>query len=85
SRRVIAKAEYQMDTMFFRMVGLPQLPVVAVSSATQRQQPVELSLVLDISGTMRWNDRLVNLQPAAVAFVNAIADDSVDGLTTINL
>ena len=85
SRRVIAKAEYKMDTMFFRMVGLPQLPVIAVSSAAQRQQPVELSLVLDISGTMRFNDRLVNLQPAAVSFVDEVTSDSVEGLTTINL
>lgn len=85
ARRVIAKAEYKMDTMFFRMVGLPQLPVVAVSSAAQRQLPVEMSLVLDISGTMRFNRRLVNLRPAANRFVDEVTDESVEGLTTINL
>ncbi len=85
SRRISASARYEMDTLFFRMVGLPELPVTARTTALQGRQPAEISLVLDISGTMRWDQRLVNLRPAASAFVDAVTDGEADSLTSINL
>jgi Flp pilus assembly protein TadG len=85
SRNVVASARYDMDTIFFRLVGLQTLPVIAKSGAQQVRQPIEISLVLDISGTMRWDRRLVNLRPAAAAFVDNVTDGGSDSLTTINL
>lgn len=85
ARSVAASARYDMDTIFFRLVGLPTLPVVAHSGAQQVRQPIEISLVLDISGTMRWDKRLINLRPAATAFIDEVTEDGTDALTTINL
>jgi len=85
ARRVDASARYDMDTIFFRMVGLPTLPVTARSAAQQLRQPVEISLVLDISGTMRYDNRLVNLRPAAGAFIDSVTEGGTDSLTTISL
>ena len=84
-RRIDAGAEYYMDTIFLRMAGLPDLKVPAVSGALQGRQPVEISLVLDISGTMRFNNRLTNLQPAANGFIDTVLSGGANVATTINL
>jgi hypothetical protein len=84
-RRINAGAEYYMDTIFLRMVGLPDLKVPAVSGALQGRQPVEISLVLDISGTMRFNNRLTNLQPAANGFIDTVLSGGANVATTINI
>ncbi len=84
-RSIAAGAEYRMDTIFLRMVGLADLKVPAVSMAVQGRQPVEISLVLDISGTMRFNNRLTNLQPAANAFIDTVMSGGANVATTINL
>jgi len=81
----VATARYNMDTIFFRMVGLGQLPVIARSAADHVRQPVEISLVLDISGTMRYDRRLLNLQPAANAFIDSVMPEGSDPITSVNL
>jgi Flp pilus assembly protein TadG len=85
SRQVIAGAEYDMDTIFLRLAGLNQLQVPARSAAVQSVENVEVSLALDISGTMRYDNRLPNLQPAANAFIDTVISNGVAQRTTINL
>ncbi|TFH52170.1 MAG: pilus assembly protein, partial [Candidatus Zixiibacteriota bacterium] len=85
SRRIAASATYNMDTIFFRLVGLKQLPVTARSAAAHVRQPVETSLALDISGTMRYDQRLINLQPAANSFIDAVMPEGSDPFTSVNL
>jgi len=85
TRRVTADADYALDTIFLRLAGLSELGVISRSAAEQRRQHVEISLVLDISGTMRWSNRLVNLRPAASQFIDTVMANDTQGLTTVNL
>jgi hypothetical protein len=84
-RHVVAGAEYRMDTIFLRMAGLLDLKVPAVSGALQGRQPVEISLVLDISGTMRFHNRIINLKPAARTFIEMVTDGGENRVSTVNL
>lgn len=54
-KRIEASAEYEMKTFFLRIMGLSRMKVPAVASATQIAHDVEISLVLDVSGSMYDN------------------------------
>lgn len=86
-RRIEASASFMLDSMFLKIAGLDQLRVAAASAAQQSATLVEISLVLDISGSMGRlpEPRLFNLQPAAVAFVEDMLDDGADQYVSINL
>lgn len=83
-RRVNATASYQVPTYFLKLVGIPHLNVAAAGSALEGRDSVEISLALDISGSMRFNSRLPNLQSAATAFVDQILTAPED-TTSINV
>lgn len=85
TRRIDATARYTLDTIFLRMVGIPTLDVVAQGSAMDGRGGIEISLVLDVSGTMAWEGRLPALIPAAQGFVNQVLTDDTKDRTTINL
>lgn len=93
SRRVTGTASYMQDTVFLRLVGIPQLRVAATSTALHGRDNVEISMVLDISGTMRWgtgnstveDNRISRLRPAARAFVTGVLADGADATTTISI
>ena len=74
SRTVEIKVAESMDTWFMQLVGVNELSTPAVSAATESVGQIEISLVLDVSGSMGSNNRLVNLKPAAKAFVDQIFD-----------
>lgn len=91
-RRVAAIANYQLDTLFLRLAGLRELPVFAHAAAVQRLHHVEISLVLDISGSMARErtggtnlSRLEVLRDAASRFVEVALTDFARPLTTISL
>ncbi|MHA3976245.1 Tad domain-containing protein [Halovulum sp. GXIMD14794] len=54
-KEIEASAEYEMKTFFLRIMGLSRMKVPAVASATQVAHDIEISLVLDISGSMYDN------------------------------
>lgn len=56
-RRVRVEAGDRMGTHFLRLVGIDHLDLPAVSAAEERIPNVEVSLVLDISGSMRFTDK----------------------------
>ncbi len=85
SRVVAASGNIEMDTIFLHMTGFDTLSAQGVSAAEERISNVEISLVLDISGSMRFNSRMDNLKPAAVSFVEKVMDDDSNGVTTLNL
>ena len=73
-RRVNAYAELEINTLFMNMFGVRMLTSPAVGTAEEIIPNVEVSLVLDISGSMRFNDRdgmprIDRLRPAARSFV----------------
>ena len=62
-RNVIATAEMTSPTQFMSLLGVDELPVPAYSRAVEEVPNVEVSLVLDISGSMRFSNRMKNLRP----------------------
>ncbi len=84
-RVVSADGAVHLNTIFMRLAGVSQLHPVAQSTAEERIANVEVSLVLDISGSMRWNQRMERMKPAAQAFVDKVLTDKSKGITTLNV
>ena len=84
-RVVSAHASSSLSTIFLRMSGHDVLPANALSTAEERIANVEISLVLDISGSMRYNNRMDNLKPAAKNFVEKVMSEGTESVTTLNL
>lgn len=92
ARRVDASAIYDMDTSFLRMVGMSGMSVPAISAAAQRTEHLEVSLVVDISGSMAREftggtgfKRLDVLRTSAANFVDAVLTPSAVPTTTMSL
>lgn len=91
-RRISASAVGGSETIFLRMAGDSRLPVVAASAAEERRQNVEISLVLDISGSMARersggteNSRLQVLRGAASEFVDLVLTQDTIPHTSVSL
>ena len=85
SREVTARAEMDVDTFFMQMFGVDTLEISNVSTAKEAIDSVEISLVLDVSGSMRNHSRLTNLKTAAKDFVDSMFDNSEPGTVTISI
>jgi Flp pilus assembly protein TadG len=81
NRRVEVNVDQPMNTFFLNMVGIDQLDATAQSTAVQGVGNVEISLVLDISGSMRnatkdaygnntGQTKMEAMKVAATTFVN---------------
>lgn len=84
-RTVSAEATAVVETQFMHMTGLDALNAPAAGTAEERIDGVEISLVLDVSGSMNSNSRLTNLKVAAKEFVDEMADNSEDGKLSISI
>ncbi|WP_299625108.1 TadE/TadG family type IV pilus assembly protein [uncultured Tateyamaria sp.] len=84
-RTVTAVADGTTPTRFMRLMGVDDLPVPARGQAEERVQNVEISLVLDISGSMGRNSKMDNLQDAAKTFVDTVIQDETDDLISVSL
>lgn len=59
---------------------------VAASAALERIQNVEISLVVDVSGSMGSNNRLRNLKTAAREFIDTVVDETrTEGITSMSI
>ena len=85
ARDVRVDGSFDMETDFLRLLGVDTLKVQASSQAAQRASEVEISLVLDISGSMRFGERILELIPAAKDFVRTVSQEGALKRTTINL
>jgi hypothetical protein len=85
SRMVTASGTSTLDTLFLQFYGFDDLVTPAASSAEEKIANVEISLVMDISGSMRFGNKLDYFQPAAVDFVNKVMTDDSNGVTTLNI
>lgn len=87
-RSVSAVADYDVPTMLLHMVGVDSLGVATSAGAEERARDVEISLVLDVSSSMRGN-RLKKLKQAATQFVDTVMPNATEagdgGATTITL
>jgi len=84
-RNVHATGQVATPTRFMRHMGVDTLPAWTSATAEQAAPNIEISLVLDISGSMRYSDRMAELQPAAAAFLNIVLHDDYIDDTSINL
>lgn len=91
ARAVTIDAQYEMPTSFLQLIGIETLLVVAKASAEERRQNVEISMMLDMSGSMRWSTpssaptRISLLRPAAKSFVDALLTEETRDTTSISI
>ena len=78
SREVAVRSDVSTDTMFMGLMGISSLSSPADGSAVESRENIEISLVLDISGSMNWasadasKSKLAALKEAAKEFVDVI-------------
>ncbi|MBK0327080.1 hypothetical protein I5535_07215 [Rhodobacteraceae bacterium F11138] len=84
-RVVSATASADMDTLFMHMNGVDTLTAPAAGTAEERIDGVEISMVLDVSGSMNSNNRLPNLIVAARDFVDTMDENSAEGDLSISI
>ena len=84
-RTVTATATGSVDTMFMKMVGIDTLSMPASGTAEDRIGDVEISMVLDVSGSMGRNSRLTNLKTAAKEFIATMDENTDDGRLSISI
>lgn len=79
-KKVTVSSEMGLGTFFLKMVGVDRLEAPALASATESVDDIEISLVLDISGSMAGS-KIRELRNAAATFVEEVyaksAPDSV--------
>lgn len=83
-RIVTASASSPLAPFFLPMIGIDSMDVEAGSAAEQRISNVEVSLVLDISGSM-GGSRINNLRPAAREFVTSVLGTAEPGRVSISI
>ncbi len=71
-RTVSVDASKELDTPYLRKFGVDTMTVPAHSTAEERFPKVEISLVLDISGSMKNNSKLTNMKDAAKTFIDTV-------------
>lgn len=71
-RRVHAYAELEVRSLFMQMFGVRVMTSPAIGAAEERVRRIEVSMVLDISGSMGSNSRMTNMRPAAREFVTEV-------------
>ncbi|MEO1314172.1 MAG: hypothetical protein AAFV27_09895, partial [Pseudomonadota bacterium] len=91
-RKISATASYDLDTFFLHMVGFDEIGVAVANQAEQAASDIEISLILDVSGSMTqdssWNaggTRLTDLQDAANKFIDTVMTDDNKDRTTISI
>lgn len=82
SRSIDANVQVRTPTIFMDNVGVDELSTRPASGAIETVQNVEISLVLDISGSMRFGpseyNRIAGLRDAVDEFVNIVLDVQCD-------
>ena len=84
SRKVSIAVAETVPTWFMKMAGVSSLSAPGVSTAEESVGQIEISLILDVSGSM-YGSRLNNLKPAAKSFVDQMFDSTEAGKITISI
>ncbi|WP_343044348.1 TadE/TadG family type IV pilus assembly protein [Roseobacter ponti] len=84
-RIVTAEARTRTPTSYMSMTGVDWLPVYTSGTAEEVIEKTEISLVLDISGSMRFEGRIGNMRLAANDFITAVLDGVAVNTTSVNL
>lgn len=82
---VQSSATAHVQTFFMKNLGIDMLPAVAQSTAEERVSDIEISLVLDISGSMDDSGRIGNMKTAAKNFIDTIYADAEPDTVTVSI
>ncbi|MBT0958796.1 hypothetical protein IV417_15510 [Alphaproteobacteria bacterium KMM 3653] len=85
SRTVTANANFAVPSMFLNMVGINSLNAPATGTANETISDIEISLVLDITGSMGSNGKMANLRLAANDFIDTVIRDDAPGAVSVSL
>ncbi|MFT6271715.1 MAG: Flp pilus assembly protein TadG [Dinoroseobacter sp.] len=89
-RSVSAQTAATLDMYFLNMVGIETMTAPGSGTAEERIQNVEISLVVDISGSM-GGSRMTNLKAAANEFIDTVisatapAANQATGITSLSI
>jgi Flp pilus assembly protein TadG len=85
--RVSARATSSVDSMFLRILGEDLVEVSVESEAREEKWHLEVSVVLDTSGSMRSNGKHEALQEAAIEFAQKVLEtaEEEDVRSTISM
>lgn len=84
SRQIKITASTSIPSTFLHVFNIDDIPVHASVSAFESNQDIEISMVLDISSSMR-GAKLTNLVRASNNFVDTVLKDDRADYTSINL
>ncbi len=84
-RRVTVDASRELNTMFMSKFGQEKLNVPAKATAEEKVNKVEISMVLDISGSMRENGKMDNLHDASDVFIDTVLKPENADLISISV
>ncbi|AEI93931.1 hypothetical protein RLO149_c019450 [Roseobacter litoralis Och 149] len=84
-RIVQAEARTRTPSIYMAMTGVRTLPVYVSGTAEETIEKIEISLVLDISGSMRNNGKIGNLRTAAKDFIGAVLEGNAAKTTSLNI
>ena len=84
-RTVTAEAQRIFPANFLKILGYDELQATGLAAAEERISNIEISLILDISGSMGQNEKIENLRAAATEFVQTVINNDDAGLTTISI
>jgi Flp pilus assembly protein TadG len=85
AKSVSVTAAADVPPFFLHLIGIDELSAPAAGTATEKISNIEISLVIDISGSMRDNNKIGNLRLAAKDFVSTVLAGDGGVSTSINL
>lgn len=85
TRKVTATASLPYSTVFLGLIGSNDIALQARSTAEDKRQSLEISMVLDISGSMQDNGGMVQLRPAAKAFLDTVINKDTKDTTSVSI
>ncbi|MBT8154139.1 Tad domain-containing protein [Epibacterium ulvae] len=84
-KKVESTIETPFAAQYLQLFGDSELMLRARSRAEESIDDIEITLVLDVSGSMNSNSRLPNLKVAAQEFVDAIGLNTIEGKMSMSI
>ena len=84
-RTVTVDASTQMNTQFMDVMGVSTMNIPARARAEELVAKVEISMVLDISGSMSLNSKMPRLKEAAHSFLDSVLTAENEDRVSINV
>ncbi|MBR9762179.1 MAG: pilus assembly protein [Rhodobacteraceae bacterium] len=84
-RTVSVSAKNPMKTQFLGPLGFPTLDVTVSGTAEESIGDAEVSLVLDISGSMGSNRRISNMRSAAQDFIDTVITEDQTNTVSVSI